>query len=443
MRKLILTEELARLQEAGGPQSPMPDFTRMGRKWEPVTLGDDFPYDDTMEGGPHNAQGRGMRGIGRGGVGWGGRPDDSGGIRQPSMQNTWDGGPQGVDELDEITGDFEQEHQHNKGQNQRNLWRDTPEAEDLRKKVKGQLQAESSWAIAEAMGSPTQIGPVAPMDGPVAHNGRSAKPVKDVNGNDVDDVYIPPPVNPNLGPGNMIGQTVPGATPGWARSPAKNLRESNTMKMRLREFFSPETEDAEGIDNPDQENVGDATDDEIEVGEPDMNDDGNDQEGDEGNERNDAIPGQMASAVGDDEDAEEFDMDGAIDAIGGIELGGGDDEDVMDIGGHMGGADIGGSADADGIDDLMSTMADTEPGDGDDLGGPENIVMMPHAGHGTDFTMSPDRMGQSHGTMGLKSDGAGNSEVSKTSAWDVLHKVVKSLGEEEEQENPIFGDELQ
>ena len=101
----------------------------------------------------------------------------------------------------------------------------------------------------------------------------------------------------------------------------------------------------------------------------------------------------------------------------------------------------GDAGDDEGIEQMLS-MADSEPGDGDDLGSPENILLMPHVGHGTDFVMSPDRMGGARGTFGMHSDGAGHRGeiVDKSSAWDVLAKVVNALGEDEA-ENSVFGDE--
>lgn len=389
MAKVVLTEALEFLQEHDplisadspasdntGARGPRPRLTNP-RSWIPIDDKNPFPYDAMAGEGPANASGHtGMQGIGRGGIGLGGREDVHSGVREPSAiyNDTWQ-----QDDVDE-SADFEELERHG---DPRNLWRDTPDAKNLRDKIEGDLETESVWL--EAMGSPTQTGPVAPMDGPSMSLGRSAKPVKDEDGEEISPDYMPDPVDPMRGPNNMWGGagTVPGATRGWANAPAnqKKIRREN-LTMRLREFFDPSPIAVEEIDNPEQDQHGDSTDDEIERG---------------------------------DEDGMESDE---------VEV-------------EIGADDFDGMEDEGGIEDLigkLSSMADTEPGDGQDIGAPNgNIAMTPKMGP-TNFVASPDKMGSARGTFGLHSDSQGAGSVTqKSSAWDVLKKVVDAMGEEDEE----------
>jgi hypothetical protein len=390
MAKLILTEALEALQEydfMGGPgMDQRPDYTTGVRDPRNAKFnfrnktdqGEDWPYED--DNYIQYGKSMGVKGRDRGS-----RPgeDMSGGPPVPKYQNTWEGAVD--DEEDEPIpvgegADFDEIERHHA---HRNKWRDTPTGRQLKKMVDGE-------AVDEAMGTPIQTGAIAPMDGPAMQTSRSAKPVKDVDGDDVSQQYIPDPVDPMRGPGNMWGGpgTVPGTSRGWGTAPGnqKKLRREN-LTMKLREFFDPSPIAAEAIDNPEQDKHGDATDDELETGDVDG----------------------MESPMGDAPDEDEmlasmFDNDEDKDG-----------DEVVDP-------------------DDMAGMADTEPGDGSDLGSPETMLLMPHIGHGTDHVMSPDRMGGARGTYGMHSDGGAikASTVDKSSAWDVLSKVVNSLDVEEE-----------
>ena len=413
MKKMPLVEALELVQEmefmAGPGMMSRPDYTTGARdprnaqfNFKPNTdKGEDWPYED--DGYMQYGRSMGNKGRDRGS-----RPgeDMSGGPPTPKYQNTWEGAED--DEDIEEGADFDELERHGEP---RNKWKDTPDGKQLRRMVKGELEND----VREAMGVPFQTGPVAPMDGlSVQSSGRDAKPVKDTDGDDVSPEYIPDPVDPMRGPGNMWGGPgmIPGATRGWANSPSnqKRIRREN-LTMKLREFFDPSPIAAEAIDNPDEEKFGDQTDDEVE------------------------------------------DNDGEGDGFE-LELGGDDDE----------GIELHGSADADGIGQMSKSFQlkkgddgrleapdpgefkggpaghlgpePSEPGDGDDLGEPDGtIVAMPHLGHGNDFVQSPDKMGSARGTFGMHSDSMGsNGQLDKRSAWDVLSKVVNAMGEDDDAE---------
>lgn len=429
MTKRTLIESLEILQETDGMDAIQAriDWDRKGAKKNfMITRGPDT--DAYEDGGPPNSQGYGQQGIGRGGVGWGGRPDVSGGTRVPSAayENTWDeedndpnkSGTEVFPGVEE-GADFDEIGRHGA---MRNLWRDTPDGKDVRDTVNDE-------EVTEAMGSPSRIGPSAPMDGPAMHNGRSARPVKDVDGEDVSARNIPDIPDPMIGPGNMWGGPgiVPGMTKGWANAPVKqrkNQRE-NAM-MRLYEFFDPRPIAVEEIDNPDQDKHGDSTDDEFDLGVDDS--------------------GTGHESYSDDVDPDHFDDDmikfsvSADDAPLDGEAGqDGDDREEPDSTELS--FDVGDGTGFDVPDDLTSHDGEVAQGpDGADepeslagrYGG-DNIMLMPHAGHGSEFVSSPTAMGAARGNYGMQADGAsGGAElVGKSSAWDVLHKVVNALGEED------------
>jgi hypothetical protein len=252
-----LTEALQLIQELDyvpGVSMAVPDFNytvNKRRNFDTQDRGGEFPYDeegDGVSGGPQNAQGDGQAGVGRGGVGLGGRPDHSGGIRQPSAAYTatWDHTDEGAD--------WDEEQRH--GGDRRNLWRDTPDGQTLQKQVK---QGEEE--LPESMGAPMQTGPVAPMDGP-QHN------VLNFSGS-VSDML---PQDDKRGTNNMWGGagTIPGGDRGWASSPTMgddpnsvwNVPKESTM--RLKEFFDPSPIETEPLSNQGQDYLNDATDDELE-----------------------------------------------------------------------------------------------------------------------------------------------------------------------------------
>lgn len=253
--KKTLKEALELIQELDyvpGVSMAVPDFNyTVGkrRNFDPTDHDDDFPYDeegDGVAGGPQNAQGDGQSGIGRGGVGWGGRPDHSGGVRQPSAtyQSTWDTTDEGAE--------WDEEQRH--GGDRRNLWRDTPDGKTLKHKID-----QDEEELGEAMGTPTQTGPVAPMDGP-QHN------VLNFSGS-IDDML---PKDPELGPATQWGGSgmVPGTSGGWATDPSAPDRQKFVPEegdMKLKEFFDPAPPETEPLENQGQDYMNDATDDEIET----------------------------------------------------------------------------------------------------------------------------------------------------------------------------------
>lgn len=244
--RVTLTEAINLLQELDyvpGVSMAVPDFNYTVNKrknFEPVDSDDPL---DTFGRGPQNAQGDGQQGVGRGGVGWGGRPDHSGGIREPSStyNDTWN---------QNESPDYDELERHGRP---RNVWRDTPDG----KTMKNRVDAEEK--IGEAMGSPTQIGPVAPMDGPQHY-------VLNFSGS-VDDML---PHDEKRGVGTMWGRGAnAGQERGWASSPSMgepdvwDVPKENDMK--LREFFDPKPVDAEPLTNPGQDYLNDGTDEEIET----------------------------------------------------------------------------------------------------------------------------------------------------------------------------------
>ena len=205
---------LTELDAMAGLAFDRPDMTygqsaaAKNKNFDTQDRGAGWPYDDgtsSDEVGPQNSVGAGPQGIGRGGVGMGGAPDVSGGIREPSLAYTstwgeeetetggshddtaeWKSQPDEVDE----GADWDEEQRHGA---MRNLWRDTPDGKMLKHTVNN---------VEESAGNPTQTGAVAPMDGP--SNGgfaRGAGPVEDEDGNPVSDSpWQPPPIDPMIGP---------------------------------------------------------------------------------------------------------------------------------------------------------------------------------------------------------------------------------------------------
>ena len=397
MRKRNLIESLESLQEydfMGGPGMEFrPDYSTGAR--DPRNSPKNFKsYVGAASGdGPWNAQGRGPQGVGRGGVGWGGRPDDSGGPPLPRFQGTWEGAEEAVEE----GADWDELQRHGR---HRNIWRDTEMGKEIKHDLERDesenelseqwdmtlevistsmdlLESASSW-MGEAMGSPTQLGQSRPTDFPLSHTGRDARPVVNTDGtSDVPEANPLDPrlVDPQTGPGTQWGAHTFGD-----RSARHNLTNEENRDMNIREFFDPKPVAVEEIDNPDQDKHGDSTDDELEAG---------------------------------DHDGMEND---------------GDEEEELQV--------VGSDDDGDDLTDLvqqLTGMSDSEPGDGDDLGAPAgNIMLSPKFGQ-TDFVMSPDRMGSARGLYGMHSDGAGHASVTdKSSAWDVLKKVIDAMSQEED-----------
>ena len=135
---------------------------------------------------------------------------------------------------------------------------------------------EKTWQdMHEAMGTPIITGPFAPHDGPSMQSARDAGPVLDADGNPVAPEYIPPNVDPKMGPNNMWGGagTIPGQDRGFGAAPnlgndddpeATKWKPPEENKMNLREFFDPETPPTEEVENPEQTHEKDQTDDEVE-----------------------------------------------------------------------------------------------------------------------------------------------------------------------------------
>ncbi len=385
MKKRTLAESLKMLQELDYVPGvsmvvPDPNYTLGQRNFDPVNEPGSWPYEDDSETeqGPANATGEtGQSGVGRGGVGWGGRSDKSGGTRRPSAayDRTWQqedidrfGRPGRQVRWRKIDGgwtlgmfdespDYDEEMRHGKDK-YRNVWCDTPDGKRWTR-----LNRES-------MGSPMQVGPVPSMDGP-QHN------VLRFSDDDIDDMLAR---QDNRGPAGQWGgpSTVPAQSRGWSASPAfgdkpedvwrvPDEKEENAMK--LREFFCPEPVPVEEVDNPDQDHFKDQSDARIEdrIEEP-----AGDEEHDEG--------------------------DGASLQGLGIEPG-------------------------DGFE-----PSDDENGFAGRLGG-STISIVPSTGPAGEFLMSPDKMGAARGTYGIHTDSKKpNDLVDKQSAWDVLQWVVASMG---------------
>ena len=369
MKKRTLVEALQTLQELDyvpGVSMVVPDFNYQPNKrknFDTVDAGEDFPYDDGEGGGPQNSQGYGQQGVGRGGVGWGGRPDSSGGIRKPSAtyQATWDTTDEGAD--------WDETERH--GGDRRNLWRDTPEAKILRKKI-----SKDKEELPEAMGTPIKVGNWAPMDGPSMSSGRDAGPVEDEDGDPVSAQYMPTPVDPMRGPGNMWGGPgmIPGGTGGWATAPSHPTGDDpndEEKPMKMREFFDPKPIEAEPLTNQGQDYLNDATDEEVE---------------------------NKVDQLWDRDDNDNF-------------------------------ADSPGSV-------LQEPTGEDDEGQGEQsfagrYGG-ETIMLMPNIGKGGEFIMSPDKHGAARGTYGMHMDGKdkGNADMlDKRSAWDVLQHVISAMAQ--------------
>lgn len=375
-KRTTLTEALELIQELDyvpGVSMVVPDFNyTVGRRrnFDPVDHDDNYPYDeegDGVSGGPQNAQGDGQSGVGRGGVGWGGRPDHSGGVRAPSAtyDATWDHTDEGAD--------WDEEQRH--GGDRRNLWRDTPDGKVLRKQV-------SQEEIPESMGSPTQIGPVAPMDGP-QHN------VLNFSGS-VSDMLPGNEMGMRGGVGNMWGGPgmIPGGTNGWANDPNRggdpdskwNVPKESTMK--LKEFFDPKPIETEPLENQGQDYLNDATDDELE----DRVHPGQDDEPPRG------LGDFFAAGEHEEQETGEEEAEHA----GGVEGPDGEEEEGS-FAGRYGG---------------------------------ETIMMMPNVGRGVDFVMSPDKFGAARGSYGMHTDGKDRTSpemLDKRSAWDVLQHVITAM----------------
>jgi hypothetical protein len=335
-RRLTLKEVLNSLQELDympGVSMDVPDFNytvNFRRNFDPQYKGGKFPYDNEAEAEDGEAPEKtGQTGIGRGGIGMGGRDDVSGGIRQPSAayNDTWDT-DLSTNEPENEGADWEELQRHGSDK-YRNVWTDTPDGKEWTKLNK------------EAMGSPSVTGPLIPMDGPqhdVLHFS---------SGSEEGDML---PANSNNGPGNMWGgpSTIPAQNKGWSSSPTLGdtdktpwrVPEENNMK--LREFFDPTPVQAEEIDNPAQDHFEDQGDDELEL-DPDP------------------LPNP----------------------------------------------------------DMM-----TDP---ETRTSPEDIGFEPHLGQPTDFVMSPVGFGSARGSYGIHTDGKEPELVDKSSAWDVLCKVVGAL----------------
>jgi hypothetical protein len=254
MKKRTLRESLERLQELDfvpGVSMAVPDanYTLSQRNFHPWEEPTEWPYEDDAStvGGPANATGdTGQSGVGRGGVGMGGRADVSGGTRVPSgeYEKTW--------QQDE-SPDYDEEQRHGLDK-YRNVWRDTPDGKEWTKLNN------------EAMGMPMQIGPVPPMDGPqhdVLHFS---------SGTEEEDMLA---AQDNRGPATQWGgpSTIPGQSRGWAASTTigddpgsvwKVPDEKEDDNMKMHEFFCPEPVPVEEIDNPDQDGLKDQSDADIE-----------------------------------------------------------------------------------------------------------------------------------------------------------------------------------
>jgi len=382
MKRKSLTEFLddlneAPLEEFAGTGSPAgaamdqrPDMSGFRGKGAAFNFkprndaGTEWPYEDSA----YAQYGRSMGNKGRD---RGDRPgeDLSGGPPTPKYQNTWEGGPEEVEE----SPDYEESQRHGLDK-YRNVWRDTPD---------GKQWTKQNQDVEEGMGSPGRIGPFAPMDGPSMQSfGRDAKPVKDVDGDDVSPEVITPPYRDMSGPGNMWGGpgTIPGATGGWANMPPRPEDEDDPEKnpMKLREFFNPEPIPVEEIDNPEQDHLEDQSDDELE--------------------------GQMDS----EEPGEEMKVSAISD---------------KDFGDEEGGFD----------------PSIEEPDSFSDRLGGTSISIVPNLGKGSEFISSPDKMGAARGTFGLQADGGkGNDIVGKSSAWDVLQKVVTAMSQNSEEPGEDF-----
>ena len=178
-----------------------PDWDRKGNPWNFKTM-----QGAAMDGGPANATGdTGQVGVGRGGIGMGGRKDVSGGIRFPSARytSTW--------QTDEVH-DAGKEEMDRHGQ-PRNVWKDTPDGEN--------------WTEMnnEAMGTPINF------------------------------------TMSNRG-GNMMGHNLPGTSRNEPEARKNFIPEDE--EMNLKEFFDPSPIEVEAIDNPGQDNLKDQTDDDLE-----------------------------------------------------------------------------------------------------------------------------------------------------------------------------------
>ena len=351
---MTLKEALELIQELDyvpGVSMAVPDFNYVvgkRRNFDPVKDDGPFPYDSMAGAGIANSVGEpgdsapdDKRGRGR--------PDHSGGPRAPSAAytSTW--------QQDE-GADWDELQRH--GGDERNIWRDTPDGKSLKKDIE-----DNEKQLPESMGSPMQIGPVAPMDGP-QHN------VLNFSGS-VDDML---PKDDMRGPGNMWGGPgmIPGGTGGWATDPNAadhdpkwKVPEGNDMK--LREFFDPAPIEAEALENPDQDGLHDQTDDELE-------------------DTADRIWGSHR----DDEEEHEEGHEGSVEEPDG-------DEDSQSFVGRYGGETI---------------MMSPNPGHGLDF------VMSPDkhgAARGT-YGMHMDGKDKAAGDL-----------LDKRSAWDVLQHVINAM----------------
>lgn len=280
MSEYLLREALELLRELefmNGPgMQDRPDTSGLrlrgnATNFDTAERGDEFPYDDD------NAMNYGVpdgpRGLDRGT-----RPgtDVHGGPPEPRLQHTWEG------------ADWEEAQRHGDDK-YRNVWTQTPEGEEMARERQD-----------EAMGTPIQTGPVAPMDGLSNQSlGRGYRSGSEEDG-------LPGNGDMNTGPGNMWGGpgTIPGAAGGWASSPAFGDHPGNVWnvpeddkeqnEMNLREFFDASPVPVAEVENPEPEHLGDQTDDEIEddlpddgpelsmdlMGEPDGDEDDGEPEGD-------------------------------------------------------------------------------------------------------------------------------------------------------------------
>ena len=380
MKKLTLTDSLKRLNSrplnefagtgspAGAAMDQRPDMSGFRGNGAKIN------FDPRNDAGPewpyeddgYMAYGQTMGNKGRDRGDRGGE-DVSGGPPTPKLQSTWEGGPDEVEE----GADYDEQQRHGDDK-YRNVWRDTPDGKDWTK-----LNNESAWSVVEGMGSPGRVGPFAPMDGPSHGMGRDAGPVEDENGDPITPQQLPTKYKDMSGPGNMWGGagTVPGATGGWANAPYRPEDDQDPRKnpMKLKEFFSPAPVPVEEVENPDPRH---------------------------------------------DHDQSDEDVESQIDANFGSQDNDEEGEELMGPPGP-------------GLEDMDDMM-----GDHDDMGPPGftgrlggmSLNVLPRPGAAGEFVSSPDKLGAARGTFGLHTDGSQpNDVVDKSSAWDVLQKVVSAL----------------
>ena len=418
MGKIVLSEALAALREndhtlaATVPGSDNTGFRLKGasKNFTDLEFSDQFPYNSGFdEGGPANAT---TQFAGRGG----GQGHNLGNKHVPHLQHTWEGGPETDEDGMQEANDFDQERRHGLDKVVGGLWNNTIQGKDVKKRVKDakdeieesinrflnsvrsadMLSTEAASIWYEAMGAPTQLGrPDAKVgDFPLrAGTGEDAEPVRNPDGTpQSSDNYLlrPQDVDIQGGPGTQWNaHGVSGDI-----SARKNLGNQESKNMRLREFFSGPIE-AEEIDNPEQDYHGDSTDNELDAG---------------GEEESDLEMHSSSEEEGDEDNGDDIEID----------MSSSSDDELGDLLSQLSG------------------MSQTEPGDGDDLGQPAgNIVLMPH--QQSTFSSEPMAPGSARGNYGLHTSSKHHSSVTdKSSAWDVLKKVVDAMGSDDTEDADVM-----